>query len=145
MKKLIVLLFIVGLWSCKSKNQEEVIVDDLSDLISTKLPEDFEEFYVYFHNDTSFQKAHIVFPLVGEVAMRDEFTLAKDTLWQDKGWVIHKPFNNMGGTFNISFTNFKGIVTEEIIDNSGQYSMIRRFSKIGGEWNLIFYREMGPW
>ena len=87
---------------------------------------------------------HIVFPLLGKAHLGEDFAPAIDTLWQAENWRIHRAFNDMGGTYQRTFTNFKNIVSEEIADNSGQYRMIRRFSKIGREWKLIYYKSMGP-
>ena len=56
---------------------------------------------------------------------------------------MHRPFDNGGGEFKRSFINFNNIITEEIADRSGQFTMIRRFSKMDEDWYLIYYKEMG--
>jgi hypothetical protein len=45
--------------------------------------------------------------------------------------------------FSRSFLSFNDIVTEDIADGTGQFTMTRRFTKMDGEWYLIYYKEMG--
>jgi len=49
----------------------------------------------------------------------------------------------MNGTYIREFIDIPGIVSERISDESGQYSMERRFGKLSSGWHLIYYREMG--
>jgi hypothetical protein len=67
----------------------------------------------------------------------------KDFKWQKDKWIIHKPYNDGGGEFSRSFLNFNNIITEEISDASGQFTMVRRFSKMDNDWYLIYYKEIG--
>lgn len=108
------------------------------------LPPDFEAFYEKFHRDTAFQMAHIVFPLEGRPALRDGASEVDESFrWQKKDWVIHKPYSDMGGSFSRSFLSFSDIVTENIEDGTGQFTMVRRFAKMDNDWYLIYYKEMG--
>jgi hypothetical protein len=108
------------------------------------LPADFEKFYEKFHQDTAYQIAHILFPLEGQQAKKDDATSQDPNFkWQKKGWLMHKPYDDMGGTFSRSFLSFNDIVTEEIADGTGQFTMTRRFTKMDGDWYLIYYKEMG--
>lgn len=107
-----------------------------------EMPNDFLEFYNKFHEDSTFQMEHIIFPLKGMKAIEDtgggeayEYSSAE--------WLIHKPFDDMGGTFARSFEEFAGIVVEKIEANGGQFQSIRRFAKLSDEWHLIYYQPMG--
>ena len=106
--------------------------------------EEFLEFYDRFGQDSLFQLAHIQFPLEGIAAAKDSMPPPPpDFKWQKEDWVIHKPYNDMDGSFTRQFMSVGTIVSEIIADKSGQFSMERRFGKIAGEWHLIYYREMG--
>lgn len=131
---LLTALVFVTIISCK-QNQEEA---------KTEIPADFVEFYELFHTDTIYQVDHIQFPLEGMPALTPGSDLEGFKFWWERiGWKMHKPFNDNGGTFHRNFSNFAGIITESISDDSGQFTMERRFTKMDGEWTLIWYKEMG--
>lgn len=98
---------------------------------------EFQEFYKKFHSDSLYQIDHIVFPLEG--ATYDEDNNPVSTLWTVDNWVLHKEFDDMGGTFTRSYAEFGGIISEKIIDDRNISNMERRFSKIQNEWHLIYY------
>lgn len=125
---LVITLF---LSSCRSDQQAKFAKE------ASEFPMDFEEFYHRFHRDSIFQLGHIVFPLEGK-----RIDSTGDTTWEKATWIVHKPFNDMG-TFNRQITILNGIVIEKIIDESGQYDMERRWSMLGDEWYLIYYKEIG--
>jgi hypothetical protein len=101
-------------------------------------------FYEKFHLDSTYQMSHIIFPLEGYPAVTDSNQyVPKDFKWQKDKWIIHKPYNDGGGEFSRSFLNFNNIITEEISDASGQFTMVRRFSKMDNDWYLIYYKEIG--
>ena len=101
------------------------------------LSAEFEQFYEQFHTDSSYQIDHIIFPLEGMTYDEDNNSIVK--LWTPENWIMHKPFDDMGGTFTRSYTEFGGIISEKIIDDRNISNMERRFSKIQGEWSLIYY------
>ncbi len=139
-KQLLVFLLFILLFtaSCKNNSTQE------SQEVFTEIPEDFIAFYEQFHLDTAYQVAHIQFPLEGIPSLSANTDLEGFTFWWERvGWKYHKPFNDNDGTFTRTFTNFAGIITESIQDDSGQFTMMRRFSKMDGEWTLIYYKEMG--
>ena len=132
---ILLILLSLLLFSCKEK---------VAEIPKTEIPEDFVEFYNKFHTDTLFQVEHIHFPLEGMPALAPGSDLEGFSFWWERvGWKMHKPFDDNGGTFTRTFSNFAGIITEQISDNSGQFTMMRRFSKMDGEWTLIYYKEMG--
>lgn len=126
-------------YACKSKPTEVAPPPT-----ENSMPADFEVFLEKFSNDTAYQMKHIIFPLEGRPALKDEKdTISANFKWPKESWVKHGPYNDMNGTFSRSFLNFSGIITEEIADNTGQFTMVRRFSKLGDDWFLIYYKEMG--
>ena len=106
-----------------------------------QIPEEFFGFYDQFHQDSVFQLEHILFPLSGIPA---EDSLKSDTFtWTRDAWVMHKPFDNLGGTFKQSWYNVNSVIIEKITDGSGRFTMERRWAKMGEEWLMIYYKEMG--
>ncbi|MFZ1706003.1 MAG: hypothetical protein WAT79_16780 [Saprospiraceae bacterium] len=138
------IILIVGLtlFSCKSKSGDDGKVE--TPLFETK---EFMEFYDRFSKDSVFQMEHIVFPLEGIRSPRDESdTLSLNHLWQKEDWFIHGKFDDANGTFSVEMFDLAGkMVIEVISDESGSYSMERRFAKLSDGWNLIFYKEMGKY
>ena len=123
----------------KSKaNKQTITTED----ISQGIPDDFLPFYNQFHEDTSFQMAHINFPLQG-IKTIEGTGGGEDYMYARDEWIIHKPFDDMSGTFSRSFEEFAGIIVETIMANGGQFRSVRRWAKLGDEWNLIFYQPMG--
>ena len=105
---------------------------------------EFKDFYEKFSRDSIFQLDHTVFPLEGMKRLTDslEEPIA-DFRWQKENWVMHKPYDDMDGTFSREMLDLNGLVIERISDQSGKYSMERRFGKLSSGWHLIYYREMG--
>ena len=123
--------------------QEDTAVATEDQEGSTTLPEDFRPFYNNFHSDSTYQIRHINFPLTGHASTGDSIVVLKDTLWQQDDWIMHKPFNDHGGTFERTFTNVGGIITEFITGNGGMFSMEKRYVQMSdGEWRLVYYRSM---
>lgn len=131
--------FVLG---CKDKATN--LDDDLSGGTVTKLSNDFLNFYDQFTEDSLFQMQHIIFPLEGLRARTSEDDNEPlQVKWEKEQWRMHKKFDDMGETYQRQFVDFNGVVTENISDKTGQFTMIRRFAKIDNQWMLIFYKEMG--
>lgn len=146
-KFLAVVLGFVSIMFCSCKGDKatnSVIDEDLAgDFTKVELPEGFSTFLYQFSTDSAFQIQHIVWPLDVQPAQLDiaeETKLEKRT---QEEWKLQHAFDAMNDTYTQDFVVFSGIVTENVKDKSGQYTMTRRFSKIGDEWMLIFYKEMG--
>ena len=131
-KWMISTVLIIAAFSCKNKS------DAVQEQVS--IPEDFYAFYDQFHNDSTFQMEHIIFPLQGLPA--EDSLKSSDWRWNKSSWVIHKPFDPKG-TFKRDWYSINSIIIERISDSSGRFTMERRWAKMGSEWNLIFYKEMG--
>ena len=111
------------------------------------LPEDFNEFFKRFHDDTAFQMAHITFPLEGlPNAKGDSDTIAPARFfWQRADWKIHKPFTDPGGNFQQWF-EMKGprVVEHWILLRGTDMYIYRRFAKLEDGWYLIYYQGLRP-
>lgn len=107
---------------------------------------DFQDFYVKFHQDSTFQMEHITFPLQGipdNVAnapdYHDNFT------FQASNWTLNRPIDLEESRFKRSLRAIGSqLVVEQLVHESGSYGMERRFAKIDGEWTLIYYQGINP-
>lgn len=107
---------------------------------------EFQDFYKRFSTDSVYQLEHVVFPLEGMRAPVDTADVTDpDFRWKMEDWVIHKPYDDANGTFIREFNSINGVVIEKISDNSGTFSMERRFGKLSSGWHLIYYRELGKY
>jgi len=127
---------------CKNKETSEVLAEQGTPLYET---EEFLAFYDQFGTDSIFQIEHITFPLEGKLAPKDSTYIEDPNFrWQKENWKIHKKFNDYEGTYAREFIDLSGkMVIERIDDETGEYSMERRFGKLTDGWNLIYYKEMG--
>ncbi len=131
MIRLIFFALVLSLLACQPSNKP---ADDSA-------ADDFETFYQKFHSDSAYQMEHIVFPLPGLPAEVDSTTLKAGAFkWQKENWKLHKDLGD-----NPEFKQEFVALTDDIIierlshkrmENVG---ITRRFSKIGGEWHLIYY------
>jgi len=130
--------------SCKQKQNQQghsnTVFDDES-----SVPADFMDFYMKFHQDSSYQVNHIQFPLDGLPSMALE--LPQDSInnfsWHAADWKIHKPFMGDENEYLKEFRVIsKNLISEFIIEKQMGYTMERRFSKLGGNWYLIYYMDM---
>jgi len=112
-----------------SQHQPEIV----EEVIDSMIPGEFIEFYMRFHLDTAFQKAHIVFPLQQK---------EDGSKWTSSEWIYHRPFNNHGGEFVQDFRFLNGIIFEIIQDIRGQYKIEKRYVKSNGAYNLIYYSSL---
>lgn len=104
----------------------------------------FREFYKRFHQDSLYQIEHIIFPLEGLPDNADSINFVKnDFRWKLENWKMHRPFD-------FEFSDFKRqlepisdqLVVERIVHQTGQMGMMRRFSRLGDDWYLIYYAGM---
>lgn len=103
--------------------------------------EEFYEFYREFHRDSLFQVEHIIWPLEGLPDNVDSITLHSGAFrWQRENWTFQRTIDFEMSDFRRQITPVTDfLVTEQIVHTSGKYGMIRRFSKIAGDWYLIYY------
>ncbi|MDZ7876375.1 MAG: DUF4348 domain-containing protein [Saprospiraceae bacterium] len=131
---LILVLFVV---SCKPSpptlRQEE----------TTGLPPDFIAFYEKFHADSTFQMAHISFPLEGYPMSPDSATLANNFRWTADKWVMHRGSMFVDSLYTRRFDSpLPTVITEIIMQKAENFGTYRRFLKRDDSWYLIFYSDM---
>ncbi|MBK9736697.1 MAG: hypothetical protein IPO92_17760 [Saprospiraceae bacterium] len=135
-------MILIGFNNCKQKAREDIAADTKIPMYETA---EFKQFYDAFSTDSVYQMEHIIFPLEGARRLIDSLDKADpDFRWQKENWVLHKQYDDMNGTFSREMLDLSGsIIIERISDNSGKYSMERRFGKLSSGWHLIYYKEMG--
>ena len=135
LKKYSFLMVLILLVSCK----KQVTETEETNPLKSELPVGFHAFYEQFHADSTFQLSHIVFPLKGEVTRIDSVNqVTADMAYTQDKWKLHRPFVN-DGSYNREFVALGDIVIENIKDNMGLLNIERRWAKVGGDWNLIYY------
>lgn len=117
--------------SCK--NNEEGKAKELTEQEIVELPQGFVDFYTKFHEDSVYQVEHIAFPLQTEDSAQ---------MYMKEEWVMHRPFNDFGGTYFRDFQAVGNMVIETMGDNSGLLMITRRFAKTSDGWRLIYYDQM---
>jgi hypothetical protein len=105
---------------------------------------DFVAFYQRFHQDSLYQMEHIVFPLDGLPAEADSTVMAGGTFkWQRDSWRMHKGFDLESSGFEQELQPLgKDLITETFFHEKTGFGLMRRFARIDGEWNLIYYAGM---
>lgn len=110
------------------------------------LPDDFLSFYAQFHADSSFQIAHIQWPLKGERAEKDSSGVAHKvlTVWEPGEWTIfHLPDISDPGLKRSFETVGDALIIERMQYPMVNYGLERQFFKDeNNEWRMIFYSEM---
>ncbi|MCB0519254.1 MAG: hypothetical protein H6577_08530 [Lewinellaceae bacterium] len=138
-----VFLFALALiFACKNNNTSQP--SDAGSTEQNDLPEGFAEFYQHFHSDSTFQMGHIVFPLEGLPNKADSTLLASGKFyWKAEDWKMQKAIDFEMSEFRRELLPLnKMMVEEHIIHKNGQYGMVRRFARLGDEWQLIYYAGM---
>lgn len=109
---------------------------------SQKLPKGFLQFYDTFHQDSSFQLQHILFPLQGH--QTDSLGNTHPNTWQPDSWKQHRPISFLGTTYQQVFEVVPGFITDIIYSEQYSLTMIRRFVETGDTYMLVYYKELGP-
>lgn len=118
-------------------------ITQISDPEAERLPEDFEDFYIKFHEDSVYQIGHVLFPLRGLPTNADSAIVVNGGFhWQAEDWRMHQPFSTQNGQYMREFTSLgEELITEDIYTKDG-FGMQRRFMKTDNEWFLIYYSAM---
>ena len=140
MKSIFQLLSLVLILAACNKKSKSDLPTNLN------LPKDFLTFYDQFHADTAYQVRHITFPLKGMPMHADSMTLLEDNFYYDKAlWIPHKTMTLNDTFYSRQFLKLSDeMLSERIIQKDVNYGMERRFAKLHGEWNLIYYMAMNP-
>lgn len=137
-------LLLLWQYGCKKANPSDAPETNSVQMINEG--KEFQEFYQKFSTDSVFQIEHTVFPLEGIRSPKDSLDkIDPNFRWSRDQWIIHRSFDDANGTFSREFVEIPGLVTEIISDQSGQFTMERRFGKLSSGWHLIYYREMGKY
>ena len=127
LKRSLIFFCCLAAFSCKDKTNTGSVTDS------------FERFYEQFHQDSTFQLAHIIFPLKGISTDGDSMGRDPNFHWQEDQWVLHKPFREDSG-FERTWTEVgDGLITETIVQPQAQVGMERRFARLEDGWYLIYY------
>lgn len=138
--KILTILAVIA-WSCN--NDQKPHITNTSPAMD--IPDDFETFYKRFHEDTSYQMEHIVWPLPGRPSMFDTTSQYEGGAyqWERKDWVYHKPFND-NGEFDREFEVVSDFIINETYTHTQMpITVLRRFAKTSDGWRLIFYAGPG--
>lgn len=137
MKRLTHVLLLFLFVAC---NNEAATENETADNSNNKAFGEFSRFYKAFHQDSLFQIEHIQFPLQGIPSNADSAMLADRSFrWQKSDWIMHKPIDP-DGEFKQSFLPVDDeLIIENIMHQSGQFAIERRFAKMGEKWMLIYY------
>lgn len=104
-----------------------------------ELPADFGTFYAKFHEDSTYQIAHIDFPLRGLPDGADvEDPDVEDYYYTADQWRMHRLFDPKD--FETRFLILADMLIEErIIDRRQGWMIIRRYARDNVGWKLIYY------
>lgn len=113
--------------------------------LPTSLPADFNAFYEQFHTDSTFQMAHIQWPLPG-ITSNDSLR-QPSFRFEPQDWSIHRRFDPETSGYRSEFTPLsQDMIIERISDTQGRYGLERRWlrNSTTEEWELIYYQEPMP-
>ena len=132
--------------SCRPKPVENS-AESVSETAADTLPRDFAVFFERFHQDSTYQMEHIIFPLEGLPASTgDGDTLSTSRyFWQRADWKRHKGFTDPGNDFEHWYVVINERIIEHWIQLKGtNLCMRRRFAKLDDGWYLIYYQGLRP-
>lgn len=124
------------------KDTTAPVIQAEADPLENGISASFWTFFETWQNDSIYQKEHIIFPLKGLPASSEEMIEGESFYWKKDSWLVHRQFDDMGGTFKRRYTQMGHLVTETISDQSGTFQMERRFAKMDEEWMMIYYAAM---
>jgi hypothetical protein len=127
--------------SCKNYDNAEEISIQAKDFKS--LPVGFQEFYIKFHADTSFQYTHVSFPMQGHIIHKHpEGDTTESVTWTKKNWRIHEQFDTNNKAFTQDFQLVSdNAILESITGLEGMFRIEKRYAKLSDGWNLIYYSQ----
>lgn len=126
----------------KDRPDEALQTTAAEDNIGEAVPADFLVFYTQFHSDSSYQMAHIDFPLEGLPEYADSTILAEGNFkWQKDNWEMHKNLDARKEDFAKNLRVISDGLIFEYIPTGGEKKLWieRRFMKTNGEWRMIYY------
>lgn len=113
--------------------------------LPNSLPDDFAAFYEQFHADSSYQMAHIQWPLPGIPS--DDSLRVPGFTFQPENWLMHRKFDPETTGYRSEFQPLSAdMIIERINDTEGRYGLERRWLRNSSteEWELIYYQQPMP-
>lgn len=108
----------IQLFACKSKTKDEPALEP--EQASVYESAEFQDFYQKFSTDSVFQMEHIVFPLEGMRSPKDSLDIIDPNFrWQQDTWKIHKPYDDMNGTYIRNLSIFRVSSPNEFLMSRG--------------------------
>ncbi len=101
--------------------------------------ESFEQFYISFHEDESFQLSRVKFPLEGKL-----YSLEGSQSWSKKDWIPHvqKVTDITDPDYDTNIIRKELEVIDKVRLRETGFSIERRFQKIKGKWYLVYYQTI---
>ena len=144
MRLLSIFLFSLSILSFSCNNSPGGPLQQASEM--SDLPKDFLSFYQQFHTDSSYQMAHIEWPLKGEKSVPQEDGGAKTELaeWEPETWaILHLPDMTDVGLKRSFETISNVLIIEKLQYPMVNFGLERQFFKEeNDEWMMIYYAEM---
>ncbi|MDJ1500785.1 hypothetical protein [Xanthocytophaga agilis] len=138
------------------KRNQEKTIESMIDVTHIE-QENFKDFYIRFHQDSSFQKERLLFPLQGHKISENRAGQIVKEKWTVSNWVILKvPIDRIDtlpkfmivNNDTIKITHYKttrlqsqDVITEKIwlVDSSFYFEI--RFKLVKGKWYLFYCEE----
>lgn len=141
---LVMLVAIIGCYACQNQDTGTQTAAPSEATATEEELAGFRQFYQKFHQDSLYQVDHVIFPLEGLPDNADSLAFVEDNFhWEREDWQMHRPFDFEFSDFIRQLEPIGGnIVVERIIHKTGQMGMVRRFSRLGDDWYLIYYAGM---
>lgn len=131
---------LLAFFACKTDNESQAVAATSKENSAQQVLTEFDAFYQQFHADSTFQKSRILFPLQGIPSNADSATLRnRGFRWQADEWVVQHELAPDSDFKSTILPVDSALVIEQIMHQSGDYAMERRFAKLNGEWMLIYY------
>lgn len=131
MRYIFCLASLLTVFGCTQDQQKSETTSEVSD---------FSTFYVQFHQDSVFQTEHILFPLQGIPSNADSAQLLDKTFrWERENWEMHRAIPPNSDFSSKLLPVDEALIIEQILHQSGDYAIERRFAKINDKWWLIYY------
>ncbi len=144
---LIIICFIFTLAACKNNSSAEGGSQIMVAKEGSKPSDEFMTFYEKFHSDSTYQMAHITWPLQGVTDEKTDSVSVRKVLksWEPKDWLIHHTMDYEHSTeFARTFQVIGDVMVIEVIRAKAlNFGQERRFYKNeNNEWELIYYADL---
>ena len=135
----IYLMLLVLATACAPEEQSAELPE-----LPKSLPADFSNFYYQFHTDSSYQMAHIQWPLRG--VPDEQLEPGQQFAFYAKDWPLQRLIDAKNTGYVSAFTAVgNDLVIEKIVNQQEKAGLERRFfRRADQEWELIYYQGVRP-